>query len=120
MKKFYYISYLTPLGPGATFVGMEDHPLSKRGMSMFQTDIGHKASLKTQVLVRPEEVFLQSFIELPEEVAKERFPRDFPVRSLTLFQLADGTKARGDVAKGILIDAPFGPIPDDALELGAP
>ncbi len=112
MKYNHYLVFLTPLGPGSTFWKSDSHPLSKQGYSEFQQDIAGKLTRQSNQAIQPGMIFITFLHELPEELAEELSKPD--PKFLRLMKLPDGTLARADGKTGLLIDPPFGKIPEDA------
>ena len=80
MPRYYYITFITPVGPGARFwrTGAGDVFLPEE-YGRFTTDVARQATLSRGQIVPPEHVLLQTVIQLPDEVARARWPQDFGV-----------------------------------------
>jgi len=75
--KFYYIRFTTNAGPGADFVKTKTHPFHPDFYANWTDMVANKASLVTGVIVKSEQVIVDFLYELPEEVARLRFPKEF-------------------------------------------
>ena len=79
---YFYIHFQTPAGPGADFIRTKTHPLHPDFYNNWARMIAGQVALVTKVLIKPEEVIIDFLYELPEEVARARFPKDFEDDSL--------------------------------------
>lgn len=76
-RYYYYIVVGSPIGNAVYFYRDTKHPLDPNAMINHQMSLARSVQLKTKQIVRPEEIYWLSLVELPAEVAKERWPEDF-------------------------------------------
>jgi hypothetical protein len=76
-KRYWYVRYNCQAGPGASYAAIEGHPLHPEHFKKWSTQTAHQAGLATKFLVQPESVIIDWVYELPEEVARAVFPKDF-------------------------------------------
>jgi len=81
-KRYWYIHFHTNAGPGASYAATEGHPLHPEHFKKWATQTVHQASLATKIIIHPESLVIDFLYELPEEVAKAVFPKDFTEASL--------------------------------------
>jgi hypothetical protein len=74
---YYYISIWTPIGYSGLYYRGNLHPLHPKAMCSQQKDIATKYSLRSGERIPPEAVTYICLHELPMDVAKELFPKDF-------------------------------------------
>ena len=78
--KYLYCCWITPSGPVSMFYRGEEHVLAKAPFDNARRDILRAITQKTGQIMPDQAmdmIALQNVIELPLEVAKERFPNDF-------------------------------------------
>lgn len=76
--RYFYIVLTTPMGVSAKFVRTEHHhPLHPDVYARITADAGHSMTLASKTIVRPEQICIQNAIELDEDTARARFPKDF-------------------------------------------
>jgi hypothetical protein len=76
-RHYYYIVINTPAGIGGYFFRDEKHPLDPEAMAKHQEHLRVAVQLRTNQMVAAQEIAWTNLVELPEEVAKARWPEDF-------------------------------------------
>lgn len=76
--KYFYVTFLSPAGPGAMIFRGNNHPLHKAEMTAFTTNVARRIGLSTGTLTAPEAVLFLAVVEMPPDVAASHFPQDFP------------------------------------------
>jgi len=79
MVQYFYVTFMSPAGPGAMFFKGEQHPLHKDQMIKFATNVARRIGMQTGNVLLPESINILGVIPLPEDVAKSHFPADFPL-----------------------------------------
>jgi hypothetical protein len=74
--RYFYITFTAGVGAAAFWKGPK-HPLHPEELPRFQTEHGRKLTMATGQITRPEHITITGIIELEDEVARARFPRDF-------------------------------------------
>lgn len=78
MRRHYYVTFLTPAGPGARFWRTRAGDLFLPAeYSSFTQEVARQATLVSRQLVAPEHVLIQGVIPLADEAARARWPEDF-------------------------------------------
>lgn len=75
--KHFYVTFLSPAGPGAMMFRGKQHPLHKDEMTAFTTSVVRRIGLQTGNVLPPEAVLFLAVLELPPDVAASHFPKDF-------------------------------------------
>lgn len=76
-KYYYYISFFFRGQISGFWYRGNTHPLSKTAMDLEATKLARSASLITKEIVQPHEIVYIGLTQIPEDVAKERWPEDF-------------------------------------------
>jgi hypothetical protein len=76
--RYFFVTFLTPIGPGAEFFRSELHPLHPEAMSKITAKVARGVTKATGGQLCPQgAIFIQGAQELEPEVAVARFPKDF-------------------------------------------
>lgn len=76
--RYFFVTFLTPIGPGAEFFRSELHPLHPKAMADIQGKVARGVARATGgQICQAGSIFVQSAQELEPEVAIARFPKDF-------------------------------------------
>ena len=80
-RYYYYISYISPVGPGGYFYNGSKHPLDPVVFEESRKKIAGEFSVQMMKVgggfMPPDAIVYVSLTELPIEVAKARWPKDF-------------------------------------------
>jgi hypothetical protein len=75
--KHYYIAFSSPCGFGTLFYRGKEHPLAPNAYADRINGLANKINIKFGAQIMPESIVYLNIVELPLEVAKERWPEDF-------------------------------------------
>lgn len=76
-NQFWYLHFAYPGGCGAQIVVSPCHPFHPDFLENWMTRVAREISQTGKIIVQPETVTIDFMHELPQEVAKARFPKYF-------------------------------------------
>jgi hypothetical protein len=71
---YWYIKFSTSAGPGACFVQTDLHPFHPAFFNAWAQETARAKSMATRAIVQPDSVIIDFLYEVPQEVAKARYP----------------------------------------------
>lgn len=74
---YHYVTFMTPIGGGTKFYRGDTHIMDPGAMDTFTKDLAHKVTLQTGNITPPQAIMVMGWYDLPESVARARWPQDF-------------------------------------------